>query len=82
MNARIPAALALALTLWLPLPSLAQSDADARLQADITRSLRACAGAHVKAAGRIPLGPLQDPAGPGEWEAWRRHAFASVRLRW
>jgi hyperosmotically inducible protein len=40
MNARIPATLALALTLWLPPPSLAQSDADARLQADISRSLR------------------------------------------
>jgi hyperosmotically inducible protein len=40
MTVRIPATLALALTLWLPLPSLAQSDADARLQADITRSLR------------------------------------------
>jgi len=43
MNARIPAMLALALTLWLPLPSLAQSNADARLQADITRSLRSYA---------------------------------------
>src|SRR5688500_8127875 len=40
MNARIPATLALALALSLPLPSLAQSDADARLQAEITRSLR------------------------------------------
>jgi hyperosmotically inducible protein len=43
MDARIPAVLALALTLWLPPPSLAQSDEDARLQADITRSLRAYA---------------------------------------
>ena len=43
MNARIPATLALVLTLWLPLPSLAQSDADARLQAEITRSLRSYA---------------------------------------
>jgi hyperosmotically inducible protein len=40
MNARIPATLALALALWLPLPAFAQSGGDARLHAEISRSLR------------------------------------------
>lgn len=43
MNARIPSVLALALALWLPADVTAQTDADARLSAEIHRSLRAYA---------------------------------------
>jgi len=41
MTARIPATLALGLALWLPPPATAQTDANARLHAEISRSLHA-----------------------------------------